>query len=103
MKRSSISLWKQSFSHFEALPQCPDDISEPQYADLAFGKNCYVSVKLSEVQLILGMVLNPETIQQFCQRNLASTHTLWSARIRTCTRCVDEEYVPVQVTNITEI
>ena len=25
------------------MPECPPDLSEPQYASLVFGRNCFVS------------------------------------------------------------
>jgi hypothetical protein len=42
MKRSSISIWKHARSQFDDLPDCPNDLSEPQYAELLFGKTCTV-------------------------------------------------------------
>ncbi|KDR81923.1 hypothetical protein GALMADRAFT_276573 [Galerina marginata CBS 339.88] len=70
MSRSSVSIWKQARSNIpESLPECPDDLSEPQYADLAFGKCCH-----------------------FCRRNLGGLHTVWSARIKACTKCLDEQF-----------
>ena len=44
MKRSSISIWKRSRSQLDDLPDCPDELSEPQYAELLFGKACAVSL-----------------------------------------------------------
>jgi len=44
MKRSSISIWKHARSHFDDLPECPSDLSEPQYAEFLFGKACTVSL-----------------------------------------------------------
>lgn len=44
MKRSSISIWKHARSQFDDLPDCPDDLSEPQYAEFLFGKTCTVSL-----------------------------------------------------------
>ena len=44
MKRSSISIWKHARSQLDDLPDCPDDLSEPQYAELLFGKACTVSL-----------------------------------------------------------
>ena len=44
MNRSSISIWKHSRSQFDDLPDCPDDLSEPQYAEFLFGKACTVSL-----------------------------------------------------------
>ena len=43
MNRSSISIWKHSRSQLDGLPDCPDDLSEPQYAEYLFGKACTVS------------------------------------------------------------
>jgi hypothetical protein len=45
MSRSSISVWKSARANFvPAMPECPDDLSEPQYAELAFGKGCHVCI-----------------------------------------------------------
>ena len=44
MKRSSISIWKRARSQFDDLPDCPDDLNEPQYAEYLFGKACAVSL-----------------------------------------------------------
>ncbi|KAF8177607.1 hypothetical protein BJ912DRAFT_1045683 [Pholiota molesta] len=66
--RSSISVWKAARANIiPAMPDCPDDLSEPQYADLVFGKGCH-----------------------HCGRNLAIMHTAWLARRRICNRCLDE-------------
>ncbi|KAF8188326.1 hypothetical protein BJ912DRAFT_398455 [Pholiota molesta] len=67
MSRSSISVWKSARANFvPAMPECPDDLSEPQYAELAFGKGCH-----------------------YCQRNLGTIHTAWTARRRICNKCID--------------
>lgn len=44
MARSSTSIWKHARSQFDDLPDCPDDLSEPRYAELLFGKACTVSL-----------------------------------------------------------
>ena len=41
MSKDSKSAWRRVRENLE-LPDCPDDLSEPQYADLLFGKGCYV-------------------------------------------------------------
>ena len=41
MSKDSKSVWRRVRENLE-LPDCPDDLSEPQYADLLFGKGCYV-------------------------------------------------------------
>lgn len=43
MSRSSITVWKAARSSvIPSMPACPDDFSEPAYAELAFGKACHV-------------------------------------------------------------
>ncbi|KAF8965436.1 hypothetical protein BDZ97DRAFT_2074722 [Flammula alnicola] len=73
MSRSSISVWKQSRSNIERMPNCPDDLTEPQYANLAFGRSC-----------------------SFCQRNLSVIHIAWSARVRCCKKCLDVHFMQVK-------
>ncbi|KAF9234854.1 hypothetical protein BU15DRAFT_52058 [Melanogaster broomeanus] len=43
MQRSSTFVWKTSLGRIEGLPVCPPDLSEPQYAYLAFYPHCHVS------------------------------------------------------------
>ncbi|KAF9481490.1 hypothetical protein BDN70DRAFT_803339 [Pholiota conissans] len=43
MSRSSVTVWKSARSNIFGLPDCPDDLSEPQYAALMFVKRCTVS------------------------------------------------------------
>ncbi|PPQ63448.1 hypothetical protein CVT24_004980 [Panaeolus cyanescens] len=40
------SIWIHSRSHVQGLPARPENISEPQYAELAFGKGCLVRLPL---------------------------------------------------------
>ncbi|KAF5318151.1 hypothetical protein D9619_012281 [Psilocybe cf. subviscida] len=40
MSRSSASTWKEARENDLELPDCPPDLSEPQYANLCFGKYC---------------------------------------------------------------
>lgn len=42
LKRSSISIWQAAQAQVPGLPDCPEDINEPQYANLLFGNDCYV-------------------------------------------------------------
>ncbi|KAF8881929.1 hypothetical protein CPB84DRAFT_1791318 [Gymnopilus junonius] len=68
MNRSASSIWKAARANIPGLPECPQDLSEPQYADLLFGKNC-----------------------EICDRNVTSSmHHVWSARLRICTKCVEQ-------------
>jgi len=34
--------WTYALSNVEGLPSCPSDLSEPQYASLAFDQHCHV-------------------------------------------------------------
>ncbi|KAH9483703.1 hypothetical protein JR316_0003176 [Psilocybe cubensis] len=73
MSRKSWPIWKAARSNIiPKLPECPDDLSEPQYASLAFEKHCH-----------------------FCLRNLKGIKTVWAARFRICTRCMDGRFLPI--------
>ena len=46
MSRRSTHLWVMARSNvFLPPPECPEDLSEPAYANLLFGNNCTVSSK----------------------------------------------------------
>lgn len=42
MSKSSKRVWEAART-VQGIPQCPSDLSEPQYADMLFGKGCSVS------------------------------------------------------------
>jgi len=44
MSRSERMLWRLSRENLEGLPECPEDLSDPQFTELLFGKSCYVCV-----------------------------------------------------------
>ncbi|KAF9525161.1 hypothetical protein CPB83DRAFT_909427 [Crepidotus variabilis] len=70
MSKASVSVWKSSFENVEPpLPQCPEDMSEPAYADLVFGKGCY-----------------------YCGRQTSSVRIAWQCRIRTCNKCTESHF-----------
>ncbi|KAF8548201.1 hypothetical protein OG21DRAFT_1449427, partial [Imleria badia] len=64
MDRSSTFIWRAARSQFN-LPDCPDDLSEPAYANLAFYARCHACDKYT-------------------------TAILWRIRRRYCTECRDE-------------
>ncbi|KAF8162829.1 hypothetical protein B0H34DRAFT_794600 [Crassisporium funariophilum] len=46
MSCSSITVWQQARSHIDWLPDCPQGLSEPQYAKVIFDSSChYCGVK----------------------------------------------------------
>ncbi|KAF8164095.1 hypothetical protein BJ912DRAFT_273453 [Pholiota molesta] len=71
MSRSSTSVWMSARSNVFGLPDCPDDLSEPQYAALMFVKGC-----------------------TFCQRNIPGIQIFWYARVRCCTKCAKLNFTP---------
>lgn len=40
MHRSTKSVWKDSFALVDGVPACPEDISEPEWANLLFDGLC---------------------------------------------------------------
>ncbi|KDR70217.1 hypothetical protein GALMADRAFT_892175 [Galerina marginata CBS 339.88] len=70
MSHSSIYLWKDARKRVPGMPDCPDDLNEPQYASLAFGKSCY-----------------------FCDRTAPDLLIAWEARLRICKGCLDTHFM----------
>ena len=42
MSRSSRTLWRVSRQLVDGLPECPEHLSEPAYANLVFSNHCHV-------------------------------------------------------------
>ncbi|PCH38323.1 hypothetical protein WOLCODRAFT_66907 [Wolfiporia cocos MD-104 SS10] len=40
-RNSSLNIWKASRQHIEGLPDCPEHLSEPAYANLVFFPHCH--------------------------------------------------------------
>ena len=47
ISRDSRAAWLQAFRSVPGLPDCPEDLSEPQYAALVFDCHCFVSTAVS--------------------------------------------------------
>jgi hypothetical protein len=43
MSRSAITVWKTAFTREPDLPDMPNDMNEPQWANLAFSNHCHAS------------------------------------------------------------
>ncbi|KII84240.1 hypothetical protein PLICRDRAFT_95574 [Plicaturopsis crispa FD-325 SS-3] len=83
-RRTAISIWKAAFSNCPDIPECPDDLNEPQYANLMFLKHCHGCLK-------------------------PNAKAYWRIRARYCSRCAGERavtfasfgsdglYIPMQV------
>ncbi|KAJ3825576.1 hypothetical protein F5880DRAFT_1700706 [Lentinula raphanica] len=65
MSKSSANIWQLAGSNVEGLPPCPDDLSEPQYANLLFEPQCHV-----------------------CMGPGRCENILWNFRIRSCYQCL---------------
>lgn len=64
MRRSVRSVWKLSFEGID-FPPCPDDLTEPQYAHLAFDNHCHVSLRF-DITLAALFTLELCDIVLFC-------------------------------------
>ncbi|KAG6913438.1 hypothetical protein DXG01_006821 [Tephrocybe rancida] len=79
MQRSATYVWKNARSHIPGLPDCPNDMSEPEYANLVFYPYCHVSnyldsedEKLQALHCRLGQankyrdtMVNAHTLRQY--------------------------------------
>ena len=81
-------VWKAARSNiYPAMPECADDLSEPAYAELAFGKGCHVCIRYSQCHS-----KNSEAApEQYCQRKVGTIHIAWFARRRICNHCIWEK------------
>ncbi|KDR77416.1 hypothetical protein GALMADRAFT_405237 [Galerina marginata CBS 339.88] len=66
MTRSSVSIWMAARSNVP-MPEIPPDLTEPQYANLAFGKECY-----------------------FYDQELPENQIYWAERFRACLSCMKD-------------
>ena len=51
MSRSAVMIWREALGNISGLPPCPDDLNEPQWVDLVYGKSCQVCVLCFENHL----------------------------------------------------
>ena len=52
MHKSSIFVWKAARENVSGIPDCPTDLSEPQWANLAFDTHCHVRERKSAPGLL---------------------------------------------------
>ncbi|KAF8996630.1 hypothetical protein BDQ17DRAFT_1364174 [Cyathus striatus] len=64
---SASGVWKEAHGNVVDLPECPDDMSEPQFATLIFETHC-----------------------QKCLSKMS--HICWDFRLRLCFKCVESDY-----------
>ncbi|KAJ6502231.1 hypothetical protein C8R45DRAFT_1070742 [Mycena sanguinolenta] len=68
MSRSARSIWKSAFLNDPDLPGLPEDLNEPQYANLAFSPHCHSCFVAGEHNL------------------------LWAFQLRLCQRCMEGRF-----------
>ncbi|KAJ7219575.1 hypothetical protein GGX14DRAFT_355645 [Mycena pura] len=64
MSRSAISIWKSAFKNDPDLPEVPNGLNEPQYANLAFSPHCHTCFASGEHNI------------------------LWAFQVRLCEKCM---------------
>lgn len=61
MHKSSVFLWKNALRQVEDLPDCPVDLTEPEYTNLVFCNRCHVgtdSLDCSQPEVWHRVVVN---------------------------------------------
>jgi len=74
MSKQSISVWKDARANVEGLPECPDGLSEPYYANLMFVNTCTVSHD-SSINLCFTHDLHSFVVKQLKTYSCALTRT----------------------------
>lgn len=88
MNRSMAVYWKRARENVEELPACPDDLSEPAYANLMFSVHCHVSLMrhtYSYSHSRTGLCV------QKCLAENRSVLMHLEARVQLCYKCSLEE------------
>lgn len=68
MSRSSRFIWKRVLAQIHGLPKCPDDLTEPQYAYLAFDPYC--DVRFHILSWYKYRLFDLAVLRSSCYRNL---------------------------------
>jgi hypothetical protein len=85
MCKSNAFIWRASRALIPKLPHCPADLSEPQYARLAFDPHCHVS-QFPSVRYRFHKVTLRREIVQNCGD--VAHNVIWQFRIRYCGSCL---------------
>ena len=86
MCRSSISIWKAARANIEGFPDCPPEMSEPQWAHLAFYPHCNVGLNFTAP---LPQVTDTLLLQICLTPGIRSVD--WRLRIRICSKCAKDQ------------
>ncbi|CAA7260703.1 unnamed protein product [Cyclocybe aegerita] len=69
MGRSSVTVWTRVRATMPGLPECPDDLSEPQYAELLTGNQC-----------------------NGCGKVETQVRVIWAIRVKYCYECLHKSF-----------
>ena len=93
MSKRSLPIWRTAREAL-GMPECPPDLSEPQYADLVFFKGCYVCFILFLIPsscVLTRISISPLSISsQSCGAGRAQT-LHFTFRLRLCRQCSDTQ------------
>ncbi|KAG2147181.1 hypothetical protein BD769DRAFT_1346451 [Suillus cothurnatus] len=89
MRKSNAFIWRASRSLIPNLPECPPDLSEPQYACLAFDPHCHVELPCNRVQhhlavsskILRAVSENPYKVRRFTEMIQTSQYEALSLRL----------------------
>ena len=56
MSRDAAPFWKAARQQVEDLPECPEHLSEPAYANLVFFSHCHVGVNIYRPLCVVSYV-----------------------------------------------
>ncbi len=83
MSRSSKRVWEAART-FQNIPACPSDLSEPQYADLLFGKGVQRAS-----YIFVSSIINNQMNVKFCSETRTIKMTHITLRVRACKWCFE--------------
>lgn len=89
MQRSSATIWRAARGNVPGLPECPDEMSEPAYANLVFTTNCHVSHRA--FALPVELCLNRFYIQYCGKPGIQAIE--WMLLARCCKNCREDPSV----------
>lgn len=93
MSRSARPVWRESFETVDDLPKCPEDMSEPEYANLVFDTACSVCSILT----IRDNLLIFDTQECLSSRG---AEAFWAWRRRLCKKCLRKACVTCYISSL---
>ncbi len=85
--RSARELIKLEKHNYRRLPDRPEWLSEPAYANLVFGISCHVRIFFLRTLNALNKHLFPISHGQNCSRKIEANYVAWAHGARYCRSC----------------